>query len=184
MRLLPPLLAILLFAVNTAHGSAKQNEFDYTTQIGTAEVTSKGHGCLTIVNPKLRENQLLKLVILGETQKVVENRTGKKLKSSCSRNPEVSPNASFYEFPAGKEHFGSAIAVVGFAGDFKIVKGEVRADLNGDGTSESFRSCTSYEGLHLTVWAGDALKSKRLWHEYYYLGYDLEPSCNPADYKD
>jgi len=31
------------------------------------------------------------------------------------------------------------------------------------------------------VWAGAPLKSRRLWHEYYYLGYDVEPSCEARD---
>jgi hypothetical protein len=46
------------------------------------------------------------------------------------------------------------------------------------------RSCASIEGLHLTVWSGVPLKSKRLWHEYYYVGYDLEPSCKDQDGND
>ena len=48
----------------------------------------------------------------------------------------------------------------------------------------SFRSCTSNEGVHLTVWAGKARKSKRIWHEYVYLGYDLEPSCSRRETAD
>ncbi len=43
------------------------------------------------------------------------------------------------------------------------------------------RGCTSSEGLHLTLWAGEPLKSTRLWHTYYYLGYDVEPDCRPAE---
>ena len=46
------------------------------------------------------------------------------------------------------------------------------------------RSCTSREGLHLTVWAGTPLTSRRLWHQYYYLGYDVEPSCDSRDFRD
>jgi hypothetical protein len=46
------------------------------------------------------------------------------------------------------------------------------------------RSCTSREGAHLTVWAGTPLKSQRLWHEYYYLGYDVEPSCDDRDVRE
>ena len=37
--------------------------------------------------------------------------------------------------------------------------------------------CRSSEGLHFTVWAGEPLTSRPLWHMYYYLGYDVEPSC-------
>jgi hypothetical protein len=46
------------------------------------------------------------------------------------------------------------------------------------------RSCTSHEGLHLTAWSGQPLKSRRLWHRYVYLGYDVEPSCQDADTRD
>lgn len=57
-----------------------------------------------------------------------------------------------------------------------------RGDLDGDGTLEHFRSCTSSEGIHLTIWAPPKpLVGKRLWHAYYYLGYDTQPSCKPAD---
>jgi len=43
------------------------------------------------------------------------------------------------------------------------------------------RGCTSSEGVHLTLWAGEALRSERLWHKYYYLGYDVEPTCQTGD---
>jgi hypothetical protein len=51
-------------------------------------------------------------------------------------------------------------------------------DLDRDGVPESYRSCTSAEGVHLSVWAGQ----RRLWHYYYYVGYDLEPTCTDADF--
>jgi hypothetical protein len=186
MRTLALLVAIALFTVNaSALAGEKKKDFSYSAQIGIAEVTPTGDGCLTISNSTIPEYQRIKLIILGKQQKVVEKKIHKKLKASCSRNPETPPDASFYSFPTGKEeYFEPAIAVAGFSGDFKTVKGKVRADLDGNGTAESFRSCTSNEGLHLTVWAGEALNSKRQWHEYYYLGYDVMPSCKPADYKD
>jgi hypothetical protein len=46
------------------------------------------------------------------------------------------------------------------------------------------RSCTSSEGLHLTLWDGEPLESNRVWHAYHYLGYDVTPNCLPADYRD
>ena len=50
------------------------------------------------------------------------------------------------------------------------------------GYMESYRTCTSSEGLHLTAWSGEQLRSWRLWRYYYYLGYDTEPTCKEADY--
>jgi hypothetical protein len=43
------------------------------------------------------------------------------------------------------------------------------------------RSCSSSEGVHLTVWSSTPLTSRRLWHQYYYLGYDVEPTCTDQE---
>lgn len=45
-----------------------------------------------------------------------------------------------------------------------------------------FRECASSEGLHLTAWRGKPLEGERVWHEYLYLGYDVEPDCTQADF--
>ena len=39
------------------------------------------------------------------------------------------------------------------------------------------RSCASLEGIHLSVWSGTPRASRRLWHLYWYLGFDVEPTC-------
>ncbi|HEX9108921.1 MAG TPA: hypothetical protein VF832_16860, partial [Longimicrobiales bacterium] len=46
---------------------------------------------------------------------------------------------------------------------------------------ERFRACTSMEGVHLTIWSGPPLRGRLRWHRYFYLGYDVEPSCTAAD---
>lgn len=51
---------------------------------------------------------------------------------------------------------------------------------SGPATGE-FRMCASNEGVHLTLWRGNALKTPRLFHAYYPLGYDVEPSCTEAE---
>jgi len=78
---------------------------------------------------------------------------------------------------------GPFVAVVGGAG-FMFRGGQAELDLDGDGTAEIFRSCTSNEGLHLTAWRGKALTGRRVWHQYFALGYDVEPSCVPPDYEE
>jgi hypothetical protein len=47
----------------------------------------------------------------------------------------------------------------------------------------SFRVCTSGEGLHLTAWVGPPITGRRVWHRYYYLGYDVDPNCVQQDYE-
>jgi hypothetical protein len=57
------------------------------------------------------------------------------------------------------------------------------ADIDNDNKPEYFRECTSMEGLHLTVWSGKPLKGRIIWHSYYGLGYDTEPTCKDKDFK-
>jgi len=44
--------------------------------------------------------------------------------------------------------------------------------------------CSSAEGVHYNVWSGEARKSGRLWHGYWYAGYDLEANCSDAEIGD
>ena len=171
---------ISVYEVETVHG-----QFKIQIQIGVAEVTNAGDGCLTIMNASLRENDVINLVSLEIPQSFIKTQIVNNLPQSCSRNIEIPNGASFYSFRVNKnieKLIGPAIAIAGFNGSFKVEKGKVLADLNGDGGLESFRLCASNEGLHLTVWDGEPLSGKKLWHEYYYLGYDVAPSCYESDY--
>lgn len=104
------LVVVALLSVNTsALAGEKQKDFNFNSQIGIAEITPTGDGCLTISNSTLPENQKIKLVIIEKQQKVIEKEVHKKLKASCSRNPETPPDASFYSFSTRKEeHFDPA----------------------------------------------------------------------------
>ncbi len=77
-----------------------------------------------------------------------------------------------------------SIAIVGWAGAPVLRGGIATADLDGDGVPERFRACTSSEGVHLTIWSGAPLTGRLRWHRYFYLGYDVEPDCTEADYRD
>ena len=77
-----------------------------------------------------------------------------------------------------------SIAIVG-AHERPVLRGGLAsADLDGDGTPERFRACTSAEGVHLTIWSGRPPTERLRWHRYYYLGYDVEPSCTAAEVRD
>jgi hypothetical protein len=51
------------------------------------------------------------------------------------------------------------------------------------GTTEvlNFRICASTEGLHLTAWEGSPLSGKRVWHRYFFMGYDQVSTCVEKD---
>ena len=70
------------------------------------------------------------------------------------------------------------IGVIGEPSLCRMDDGRVRCDLEGDGTPGYFRFCTSNEGIHLTAWSGTPPEGVRRWHAYYFLAYDVEPSCS------
>jgi hypothetical protein len=76
------------------------------------------------------------------------------------------------------------VAVFGGAERLYIENGGLLGDLDADGTRERLRMCTSTEGLHITVWSGEAPTDPRRWHFYYYLGYDVMPNCTEADHAE
>jgi hypothetical protein len=76
---------------------------------------------------------------------------------------------------------------VAFVGTFdtrRLDSGAIVVRLSAAHPYAQVRSCTSQEGLHLTAWSGTPLTSQRLWHQYYYLGYDVEPSCDDREVRE
>lgn len=46
----------------------------------------------------------------------------------------------------------------------------------------AFRVCNSMEGFHYTVWDGEPLQGRLLWHRYQWVDYGMESSsCSDAD---
>lgn len=83
--------------------------------------------------------------------------------------------------PAVLESHGPWLAFSGSVVTRRLDSGELVVRLSPAYPNAQVRWCTSNEGLHLTVWTGTPLTSQRLWHQYYYLGYDVEPSCDERD---
>jgi len=76
---------------------------------------------------------------------------------------------------------GPAIALLVPTRPLRTDNGIATTDLDGDGHREFFRSCTSMEGVHFTIWSDAALTGTRKWHRYHYLGYDVAPSCTSGE---
>ena len=98
--------------------------------------------------------------------------------------PMAGPDYAGYEVAWDLETGVLAFGVLGALGR---VQGDAstgyRVDIDGDGEPESFRTCPSSEAVHMTVWTGEPLTGTRRWHHYHYLGFDLEPACDPRDYE-
>jgi hypothetical protein len=162
--------------------------FDFKFQVGVVDVNERGNTCLIISNGGLSNGIPVNIIVLSKRQSIVRARIKEKLSQSCSANPDV-PDASFYslEFSASdsavtmRERQAAGIAVVS-SKQIVVQHGRASVDLDNDGRREFFRDCTSNEGVHFTVWTGLPFCGKRRWHFYYYLGYDVVPSCKRKDY--
>lgn len=106
-----------------------------------------------------------------------------KLARPCDPFNQGDGDATF-RLEAGKLERGRVyFAIVGQHADLRITPGQVTGRL-GAANEISFRSCTSMEGLHLFVTAGREANVKKVGHSYYYLGYDVEPTCKETAFKD
>jgi len=170
---------------------------DIELKVGIVQVNNDAIICLRTQNQFLPAKS--EVLIVGWPnqipQKIVKAFVAKKLSNSCvsddtdaGDSQEDRDKTAYYELKlvAGGDAFdsiGVGIAVFDISNPIKVSNGHVNIDLNNDGQNEFFRSCASSEGLHLTVWSGKPLIGKRLWHRYYYLRYDTEPSCKEKDYE-
>ena len=165
--------------------------FSFDSQIGLVDANVEGRLCLSISNPRLINHTRVSIVLPHKPQRVANAIIEERVTLSCSRNPDADPNASFYLLKlVGKpqtvnlsEPLPPAIGIVDSKKPVIARRGIASGDLDGDGTREFFRICTSSEGNHLTIWSGKPLTGKKRWHVYYYLGYDVVPSCKKRDYK-
>jgi hypothetical protein len=162
--------------------------FDLANTIGVFAAKGQGAFCLSIQNPALKPGQTVTLFwtpIEAGTAKpeIRRGRIAAKLAAPCDPTNHV-PDNSIYQLAADKFERGRVyFAIVGAVGDPRLSETQASAVLANAGRI-TFRSCTSMEGLHLFAASDVGLKGKTVWHSYYYLGYDVEPTCKEADFKN
>jgi hypothetical protein len=172
-----PLLAALVLALNA--GSAQAD----TLRAGIM-VASSGRYIVAMGGPALLAGETVTLVTVDVPQQVRRVVIVRRLSVSDVMAHHDTPGP-YYE--VAPEHGSNAlpdfaVAVLGRP-IIERVGTAVRLRVANQPSGVRARGCTSSEGLHLTLWAGEPLKGRRLWHTYYYLGYDVESTCQPADYQ-
>ena len=170
------LAVVLLLVLSCCRTPLKPTHFSYTTDIGIV-VLGPGRACLQIRNASLSQNTEIDLVdpkIPQSTSTAIVIRQADNVCPANIGEPEVSR----YEIRLAKDLPPSTMmAIVDPGVSFQRVGDLVTADLTHNGHQDFFRYCASSEGLHFTIWSGPSVESARLWHQYYYLGYDVEANC-------
>jgi hypothetical protein len=154
--------------------------FPFTERIGWFQGP-----CLAISNQHLAPGTALALVVMGEPQKVQQVRTTEQTTSATTckalmqgrAKMNARPGISFYALETGS--VGATDMGIGIVEPpaLAVVDGLARADLDQDGQSEVFSSCSTSEGIKFAVWTTKAYQGEPRWSGYYYLGYDLQSTC-------
>ena len=184
-----PVLAMLIICA--CWSVARAEGFSFDSRVGVVDANRERRLCLNIFNPRLADGTEVSFILPHKPQRMARAVVEEKAARSCSRNPDTAPDASFYWLKlVGREQsvdlrepLPPAIGIVRPAGPVVVKKGVASGDIDGDGRAEFFRICTSMEGNHLTVWSGRPLRGKKRWHSYYYLGYDVVPTCKKKDFQ-
>jgi hypothetical protein len=175
------LLLLVLLTVSGQTHTAARKDWSFAGHIGIA-ASKSGKVCLGIRNPSLATGSAIRLInpMLPQTEM---KGTIVAPDSSCTGTAGSGEDQHYYAIQTGKAQVSAMplIAISGFSGTFRKKGNLLVADLDADGSEESFHSCTSTEGIHFTVWSGQPLDGKIRWHQYYYLGYDVSPTCTPKE---
>lgn len=170
-------LVELLVAVQVTQGALNAS-------IGVATVNRNGDLCFALPGPAVAAGEWVTIVKTTVPQVVEVIEVGH-LAPTCEPLERAGIDGPYYAArqelrPVHRDLW------VAFRGKpvVRVSEGTARVRLNPAAPAAQLRSCASSEGLHLTVWAERPLRSRRIWHAYYYLGYDVEPSCQEADYQD
>ena len=179
---------VLIVATTSCHHGSEPSQNPTGSQGFRMEsATGWFHGsCLAIGNPNLARGTSIELVVMGEPQNVLQGQVGDKVSSAASCAPLIesrrSQNAkagtSFYGLEGTKlSATDMGIGIVGTPQKITVVNGTARTDLNSDGRPEVFSSCATAEGINFAIWTENRFQGTPLWSGYYYLGYDMKPTC-------
>jgi len=184
VRLMTCTLRLVLAAVIVSvWPSSVSAQIDWTSRVGrVARDEIAGTLCVVTRRGVVREGQTVWLVSSSAgSQVLVRAVTG--VRSGCA---DYLQNDLEEVFPlqlgdGAVPPLVPSIAIWGLDTRPAVRGAAVLADVDGDGTEESFGFCTSMEGVHLTVWTGGVATGVRRWHKYHPLSYDVEPSCTDEE---
>jgi hypothetical protein len=183
-------------AGSTTTGGTAAAPATYTPRIGIA-VSTNGRTCVAIHNANVSSNTPVTLVSPMPPQTFMQAEIAGPSQSACPISKDVDPTVSNYDIHVSQgsiqnnsdqngpvQKLTPLIAVLGASAPFSTAANNaVQADLDQNGKHKTFRACSGNDGIHLTVWSGNALDGALLWHGYYYEPSNpgLGPSCTPKE---
>jgi hypothetical protein len=147
-----------------------QATVDYAPRIGIA-VSTSSRSCVAIQNSTLEPGSPITLVNPASPQSFIQAEITGRSASVCPITQDVNPALNSYDLKPTAvtlPKLTPMIAVVGPPANFSMENVSVQADLDQNGTADSFSGCGASDGVHLTVWKGRAITGSPIWKGYYY----------------
>ena len=146
--------------------------------IGFAVTGGAGAACAAMPAAASQQGTVITLLSDSSPPRVVNASIGQPT-STCAldKNLMGGPYYSLRLRGAVPEQRTVWVAMKGEVPTRTAASGRLTARLGAEYPAVQIHSCTSSEGVHYSVWTGTPMDSRRLWHAYFYLGYDVQPSC-------
>ena len=136
--------------------------------------------CLAIDNKTIQEGTPMTVVAFGDNESIVEAKVVRPTQSAAlcpplhvDRRAINSKNSSFYEIlPTDGRKVELGIGLIG-----NVSRVGSGLDADGNGNADHFTHCTTSEGISFGIWSDVPYNGKALWSGYYYLVYDVDPTC-------
>lgn len=164
---------------------ATENTFDYEKYIGIV-ASEKGKSFLAISNENLMKGNNKIIVLYEDTnqkQKIIEINIINIIRGDIpliSSTIEYNGQPFIYEI----EHItNNGVAFILVNGVSNYNKKHQSLDIDGDGNNEKLIICSSKEGIHYIIKSVFPKKEILRKDFYYFLGYDVVPTCTDSDYK-
>lgn len=147
---------------------------EQTPRFGVTLKYSDGKACATFRGNELNPGQAI-LYAAFDPPRWIKGKITKKRTERCETRDVVEGVAYEVQMEPNKDlFFNLGIAVVETEAKTAVQGGRPILLSSINAQPIVIHKCTSYEGLHLSAWQGQ----RRIWHEYYYLGYDVDPTCS------
>jgi hypothetical protein len=164
--------------------ASKNKGLDSPTAFGLVDMNSDSTGCLTLKSDRAQPGDVLSIVCTSKMSPdsawIVRAEIVSRQDSTCRINQGVfGDSLSYYDvrFPPTGRTLG--LGVVTAAPVNVALIDSMHVQLTVADIQYVVYECASLEGIHVFVRDG----SKLIWHEYYYVPYDLESNCNDEDFE-
>ncbi|MDB5764558.1 MAG: hypothetical protein JWQ21_3553 [Herminiimonas sp.] len=170
--------AMLINECGAAEYLANANYFG----LFTTESRDGKNGCASVDSKTVTVGMPVNIVVLSKPQRILNGIVESKSSAECTRFFQSSKSAAFYDITITRGKFEPhelGVAVLSTVALTQTKAADVTAEL--DQESYRFHECSSNEGIHVAVRSRSG-KVQTVWHDYIYLGYDVEPTCRKKDY--